>query len=220
MELPKVSKLLWDRVKDQIPAEIVIDEGNFSQLKGLLSTQDCPEDFIGRWTPSGVNTRINVAYCSGVGHLAAHRDADHVVKEHQRSFLTINGYLTDRPKGSGGATRFLVDDILVQGSDILIHDEHVLYRVESDKAGKAVIFHHGLLHDGEPLAAADSPPKWIFRALVYYQREPETAPKLSKAAREARQILKQAIEAEEAGEIGEAIKLYKKAYGLDPSLDN
>lgn len=75
------------------------------------------------------------------------------------------------------------------------------------------------MHDGEPLAEG-SPPKWIYRALVYYQRDPETAPKLTPEEREARSILKQAVAAEESGEIKKAVRLYKQAYKLDPSLDS
>ncbi|CAB9513679.1 Inherit from NOG: P4Hc [Seminavis robusta] len=220
LDAPELSQAIWQRIQDNIPQEIVLTDTNFEQFKGLLASPDIPEDYYGTWKPSGLTSnRVNVAYCSGKGHLAAHRDADHVWNEHERSFLTINGYLTNRPVGSGGATRFLVDDIRVEGSDIPINEEkHVLARVESDKAGKAVVFFHGLMHDGEPLASDDEP-KWIYRALVYYRRDPETAPKLSQEAQEARKVLKEAVAAEEAGQIGLAIQLYKKAYRLDPSLD-
>jgi hypothetical protein len=52
-------------------------------------------------------------------------------------------------------------------------DLDVFYQVESDKA---VFFFHGWMHDGE-LLLDDSPTKRIFRSMIYYQRDPETAPK-------------------------------------------
>jgi hypothetical protein len=216
IEEPGISDLIWERVKHKIPQEIVI--GEQTDIPGLLNTPDSQQEFYGRWTPSGVHPRINIAYCSRKGHLAAHRDADSVLNEHERSFLTINGYLTDRPSGAGGATRFLVDEINVKGADILINDSDVLHRVESDKAGKAVVFLHGLMHDGEPLAKG-SPSKWVFRSLIYYKRDPKTAPKLSEKQKEARKVLGEAEEAEETGRIKDAIALYSRAYRLDPSLE-
>ena len=108
----------------------------------------------------------------------------------------------------------MTDDIRVQGADIPIRDSDVLYRVESDQAGKAAVFFHGLMHDGEPLAE-DSPPKWIFRTLVLYKRDPETAPTMTGDQKQARELK----EAERLGRIQEAIKLYLKAYRPDSSLD-
>jgi tetratricopeptide (TPR) repeat protein len=108
----------------------------------------------------------------------------------------------------------LVDDIRVEGADITIRDEDILRKVEPDQARKAVVFFHGLMHDG-------SPPNLIFRASVYYKRDPETAPILSEEYKEARRVLNEAIfAAEEGGQIDLAIRLYKQAYRLDPSLDN
>lgn len=218
MEIPEIAQLMWDRVKDQIPQELIISEDSYESIRGLLNEPDNKNDFIGRWTPSKMCNRVNVAYCSGKGHLAAHRDADHVLNEHERTFLTINGFLTDRPRGSGGATRFLTDDIVVSGANINIKKEDVLHRIESDSAGRAVVFFHGLMHDGEPLAEG-SPPKWIFRALVYYKRDPQSAPQMTLEEKEARRLFKEAVAAEEGGDISGAIKLYSKAFKLDPSLE-
>lgn len=144
-----------------------------------------------------------------------------MVDEHCRSLLTINGYLTNRPTGFGGTTRFLVDDISVQQDS---HGRHctpetaVTHRVEADKAGKAVIFFHGLMHDGEPLLEG-SPAKWLFRTEVMYQRDPGSTPKLTAQQKEARILVKAAEIAEEGGDIPKAMSLYSRAYRLDPSLD-
>lgn len=218
LEAPEILSVIWDRVKDKVPQEIVIDVDNIQQMQHLHESPDSPHDFIGRWTPSGMKGKVEIAYCSEKGHLAAHRDGVHVVNEHERSFLTISGFLTSRPSGLGGATRFLKDDIRVESADILIREEHILYKVESDQAGRAAVFFHGLLHDGEPLAE-NSPPKWIFIASVYYRRDPETAPTLSEDQTRARQFLDDAMAAEEEGKLDQATQFYKQAYRLDPLLE-
>jgi hypothetical protein len=70
--------------------------------------------------------RVNVAYCTGQGHLAAHCDADQLLNKNEHSLLTINGFLTDRPQGSGRATRFLTGNIIVSGANINIKEEDIL----------------------------------------------------------------------------------------------
>jgi len=89
--------------------------------------------------------------------------------------------------------------------------------VEADKAGKAVVFFHDLMHDGEPLKEG-SPPKWLFRTEIIFERDPETAPKLTDEQREAREFLRRAELAEESSNFTEAMSFYKRAYRLDPSL--
>lgn len=219
----ELSDKAWnERILPNIPQEIVVSEEDETiigmQHRFFLNPKEC----IGRWTPSRMHSSWNVAYCSGRGHLAAHRDGNVVMSEHERSFLTINGYLTDRPLRCGGATRFLKDDIAVckdNQEDIFnVTEEDVLHRVEADHAGKAVIFFHNLLHDGEPLNEGSSP-KWVYRSLIYYKRDPESAPKLTTTEVHARKLIKEAEEAEQSGLIDKAISLYKAAYRLDPSLD-
>merc|ERR1712154_138579 len=158
----------------------------------------------------------------GSGHFGPHRDACRYFDEHHRSLITINGYLTDRPTGFGGATRFVKDSIdlkLNEDGLFTTREEDVLHRVEADKSGKAVVFFHDLMHDGEPLKEG-SAPKWIFHAQVIFERDPETAPRFTREQREAREILKLAETAETEGNVSEAIRLYRRAYKLDSSLDS
>jgi hypothetical protein len=212
MELPHVAERIWGRIRDLIPQEIVVASAAEAP-PGVLYPSSC----IGTWKPSMIGTRVNVALCTGKGHLAAHRDADHVLNEHERTFLTINGFLTDRKANTGGATRFLVDNIPVEGADIRIRPSDILARIEP-AVGRSVVFMHGLMHDGEPIVE-NSEPKWIFRLLVYYKRDPATAPVQTEEQQEAAKLLKLAEAAEEDGQISEAIKLYSRAYRLDPSLE-
>lgn len=211
-----LAEIVFERIKSSLPQEVWVDK-NCDNL-GLRCSK---EVLYGKWTPYALNSRWRVARYSEQGHFAPHRDGCYIVDEHHRSLITLNGYLTDRPTGFGGATRFVKDDIpLYQNEDGIFTtlDSDVVHRVEADKAGKAVLFFHDLMHDGEPLKEG-SAPKWLFRTDVMYERDPETAPKLSLKQIEAREILAEAEKAEEDGKIPEATRLYKKAYRLDPTLD-
>lgn len=207
---------VFQRIRSHIPQEIVVDE-DCSNV-GLMTHKN---DIIGRWTPHSLNDLWRVACYPGKGHFGPHRDGCYIKDEHHRSLITINGYLTDRPLGTGGATRFVKNDIDIYRADSGIfttREEDVLHRVEADKAGKAVLFLHDMMHDGEPLKEG-SAFKWIFRTEIIYERDPDTAAVLTEQQIEARILQGQAEKAEIAGDIPEAIKLYRRAYRLDPSLE-
>jgi hypothetical protein len=214
----EMSQKIYDRIKDYIPQEVIVDKDCTND--GLCYNK---EQIYGTWVPYGLNTRWRVACYPGIGHFGPHRDGCHFVDENHRSLITINGYLTDRPIGFGGATRFVKDSLdlnLDEDTGIFTTtDDDVLHRVEADKHGKAVVFFHDLMHDGEPLKE-NSPPKWLFRTEIMFERDPETAPQLTSQEREARDFVKRAELAEEEGNISEAIRLYKRAYRLDSSLDS
>ena len=142
--------------------------------------------------------------------------------------MTLSGYLTDRPSGFGGGTRFIKEDdectkymenLSVNEDGIFSTDERFIWHVvEADKAGKANMFFHDLLHDGEPLKEG-SPPKWLFITQVMFKRDVDSAPNMTQVQIDARLYLEQAEEAENMGDILEATRLYKKAYRLYPALD-
>lgn len=208
---------IFERIKNHIPQEIVIDE--HYQNPGLLTTNN---SLYGKWKACGLNFRWRLVCYPGQGHFGPHRDGYRQIDEHHRSFITINGFLTDRPSGFGGATRFVKDEI-----DAVLNDEgifstqesDVLYRVEAEKAGTASVFFHELMHDGEPLKPG-SPPKWLFRTEIMYERDPDSAPKMTPAEAEARKLLALAEKAESSGDISKAITLYNRAYRLDPQLED
>mmetsp|Transcript_21200 Transcript_21200/g.44509 ORF Transcript_21200/g.44509 Transcript_21200/m.44509 type:complete len:272 (-) Transcript_21200:101-916(-) len=208
---------IFERIKGRIPQEISIDE--HFQNPGLITNND---ELYGKWKPYGLNFRWRLVCYPGRGHFGPHRDGFYQVDEHHRSFITINGFLTDRPPGFGGATRFVKDDIPAVLNDDGIFstaESDVLHRVEAERAGTASVFFHDLMHDGEPLKEG-SPPKWLFRTEIMYERDPESAPKVTAAQIDAKKCLALAEEAESRGEIGEAIFLYNRAYRLNPRLEN
>jgi hypothetical protein len=212
-----MAEKVFERINDHLPQKVVVDE-NCSNL-GLKTSK---AQLYGRWRPYALNIRWRVVSYPGRGHFGPHRDGPYVVDEHHRSLITINGFLTDRPKGFGGATRFVRDDLDVSlntNGIFTTAESDVLYRVEAENAGTASVFFHDLMHDGEPLKEG-SPPKWLFRTEIMYERDPESAPKLSSKQQDARKHLAQAEEAESKGEISRAISLYNKAYRLDLDLES
>ena len=171
------------------------------------------------WRPYGVNSKIRVCKYpgDGHGHFGPHQDAAWELGPHDRSLLTLNGYLNVLPEGAGGCTRFLVDDLPMYKDErgrFTVEDpaSAVLGAVRPEEVGMAALFYHGHMHDSEPLRRG-SGPKWIWRTEVMYRREPESAPMLCPAAELARRIERDAerIEREEAME---AMKLYQLAQRL------
>mmetsp|Transcript_18155 Transcript_18155/g.28067 ORF Transcript_18155/g.28067 Transcript_18155/m.28067 type:complete len:274 (-) Transcript_18155:37-858(-) len=215
---PDMAKRVYERIERFLPQEVVIDENTNN-----IGLSQHKEDSYGRWKPYKLNARWRIVCYPGRGHFGPHRDGCHIEDENHRSLITLNGYLTDRPLGYGGSTRFLVDDVNVfkneDGIFTIPDDNAILHKVEADSAGKAVLFFHDLMHDGEPLKEGSSP-KWLFRTEVMFERDLATAPFLTWEQREARQLLQEAEKAEVAGDVPKAIHLYNKAYRLDPTLEN
>lgn len=213
----ELAERVFERIKDYLPQEVVVDEN--CEAVGLEQNKS---DLYGTWKPYGLNYRWRIVCYPGSGHFGPHRDGFRFIDENHRSLITINGYLTDRPDGFGGATRFLKDSIDVHQDEekgiFTAKEDDILCCVDANKAGKAVVFFHDLMHDGEPLKDG-SPPKWLFRTEVLYERDPTTAPQLTPEQREAKELLKKAEESEEKGNFSEAMSFYKKAYRLDSSLD-
>ncbi len=214
----EMAEVVFDRIQPYLPQEVIVDE----DCKNLGLEQN-KSDIYGTWKPYGLNSKWRIVCYPGKGHFGPHRDGYYLLDENHRSLITINGYLTDRPHGFGGATRFLKDSLeanLNTSKGIFTAEEDdIICKVDADKAGKAVVFFHDLMHDGEPLKDG-SPPKWLFRTEVMFERDPSTAPQLTADEQEARKFLKKAEESEESGNLKEAMKFYKIAYRLDNSLES
>jgi hypothetical protein len=98
----------------------------------------------------------------------------------------------------------------------------VVHRVAPDTAGKAVLFFHDHLHDGEPIAMDCPVRKWLCHNDILYERRPnnDDAPvALTASQQEAQKHLELAQQCEANGQIEEATQSYRRAYRLDPSLD-
>jgi 2OG-Fe(II) oxygenase superfamily len=217
-----LAERVWERIKDQVPAEIVIHPHD-KEVAGI-EKPDLTK-LQGKWVAVCLNDHWRVAVYDGGGHFGPHRDAYRSESEHRRSFITVNGYLVGLPPGYGGATRYLRDD-----QDAFLDETtgrfapapgSVLHTVAADTAGKAVVFFHGLLHDGEPIDPKCPVEKWIYRTDIMYERDENSimASWLTASQREARQHLEEAQRLEANGQLAEARINYNRAYRLDPALD-
>lgn len=173
MRLPVLAQV-WRRLAHVVPQEVRIGP-DCPPVHGISQAAE----LAGIWSPVGVNQRWRVVCYPYKGHFGPHRDGDYVPSKHERSFLTINGYLSAVPAGYGGATRFLSDEQPLHKDDrgrLAPLPGTVLHEVLPDVAGKSVLFWHGLMHDGQPLADGCPAPKWLYRSEVMYRRDPGTAP--------------------------------------------
>lgn len=206
---------MFERLRTHLDAEVVVDGEESSRLLGLPAGD---EELHGVWRPCGCNPQIRVAKYpgDGRGHFGPHQDGAIELSPNTRSLLTINGYLNTVPEGMGGCTRFLIDDLP------MYKDERGRFTVEDPATsvrgairptlGTAAVFYHGLMHDSEPLAAG-SPPKWIFRTEVLYERTPESAPMVAPETETARRIERSA-ERVERDDPMRAMQLYQVAQRL------
>lgn len=118
----------------------------------------------------------------------------------------------------GGETRMLRDEALSQ----LALDTAGRYRGTAEfeitsvkpQAGRVLVFHQSLAHEGCPPAEAHL--KYIIRSDVMFDRIPAICD--SAQDREAFEIYMQAKEAEGAGQLSEAVALFKRFMRLSPAM--
>jgi hypothetical protein len=121
--------------------------------------------------------------------------------------MTINIYLKTVPESHGGATRFLSPS------------KEVIYKVQP-QLGQAALFRDDVWHDGEELSEGI---KYLLRTDVMYVRDKdfdfETLYGRQDGEVKGRKALSIAEGLEDAGKGGEAVRWYKKAFGLLPALE-
>ena len=235
-----LSQRIWQRLQPHVPATVNLDRQH-PPPAGFQA--ESIRDLCGHWRVGGVNPQFTLLYYTPGGHFGPHRDGYKVLSDHRRSLLTVCIYLTARPRHMGGATQFLQDDLDLPAPDkttgrIEAPPGTVLASVSGDVEGQSVIFWHDVLHQGQALTVvtpkankeeeeddedettlAAPPPKWVLLTQVLYDRDPESALQWTEDERLARAFLAQAEVAEREGRVAEAIRLYNKAYRLDPSLE-
>eukprot|EP00966_Prymnesium_polylepis_P135912 3140807-Prymnesium_polylepis.1 len=163
---------IWQRCAPLLPRWVFVDGSEESRLLGLPFEDP---QLHGLWQLHGINPYMRVGRYpgGGQGHFGPHRDGAYEKSMGVRSLITLNGYLNDVPDGCGGRTRFLKDDLeLYQDASgrFTVKDEAAVTHSVRPERGAAVVFYHGLMHDGEPLSE-DSPAKWIFRFDVLYSKQ-------------------------------------------------
>mmetsp|Transcript_22493 Transcript_22493/g.53018 ORF Transcript_22493/g.53018 Transcript_22493/m.53018 type:complete len:286 (-) Transcript_22493:172-1029(-) len=226
-ESRELASKLWERIRDLVPQEYHFQDAD-TPVDGFQ--QESIRDMIGRWRSGGVKSTFTLLYYPSGGHFGPHRDNYKIISDHERSLLTLSVYLNDRPAGHGGATQFVQEETMTQlpmpdeDQRIQASEETIEVQVEADRAGKAIFFHHDLMHQGQPVDVEGAPsaqaaPKWLLLTQVLYLRDPATAPAWTESQFEARRILALAEKAEVEGDIQVAIRLYNCAYRLDPALE-
>ena len=208
---PELAALMFERLLPSLEPAVVVDGSEEARLRGLPATD---EELHGVWRPCGVNPHIRVCRYpgDGRGHFGPHVDGSIEVGPHERSLLTLNGYLNALPEGAGGRTRFLVDEMPMHTDEqgrftVENPSETVLASIRPEEPGMAAVFFHGLTHDSEPLQEG-APPKWIFRTEVMYRRDPATAPQFEPEVALRRRIEKTAERCERDAPM-RAMQLYQ-----------
>jgi len=211
LERPDLAARIWSRLGPLIEESVLVDGSEECRLLGLPAGD---EALHGLWRPYAVNPVMRICKYPGAGrgHFGPHQDSAVETSFHDRSLLTVNGYLNELPQGVGGCTRFLVDELGMYQDErgrFTVEDasESVRGAIRPEAPGMAAVFYHGLMHDSEPLSAK-APSKWIWRTEVMYRRDPESAPHLD-STEELTRLIERSAERIERNEPMAAMNLYQ-----------
>ncbi|RUP50840.1 hypothetical protein BC936DRAFT_137475 [Jimgerdemannia flammicorona] len=210
-----LANVVWERIRDVLGK---YDE----QISGVLEVKDEDDGMVGkswrmngRWRADGLNEVWRLVRYETGGHFGPHRDGVLVTDLNRRSMKTFMFYLNG--DFEGGTTNFVDDQDLytdeVTGK-IRARDGTIASRVRPE-AGMALVFNHGLLHEGDVLLSGK---KYILRSEIMFSRiEPiENSAKES----EAIQLKQRAEQLESEGRQTEAVALYRRAFKLCPDIEN
>lgn len=216
LDVPELAETVFKRIQPFLEPEITVDGTEESRMLGLPYGDVA---LLGVWRPCGVNPIIRICKYpgDGRGHFGPHHDSAVTLGTHERSLLTLNGYLNALPEGAGGCTRFLIDELPIYKDErgrFTIEDpaSQVRAQIRPEAPGDAAVFYHGLMHDSEPLAQG-APPKWIWRTEVMYKRDEATAP-TSDPTMELVRSIERAAEKIERDDAMRSMQLYQLAQRL------
>ncbi|KAL1411364.1 hypothetical protein Q8F55_002319 [Vanrija albida] len=194
-------------------SRVMFDDGAlasrlWARVAPFYADQLVTDEHGARWRPAELNTRFRLARYQAGGGFAPHHDGRRLATPDSQAFMTLNIYLNSVGQEAGGATRFLAPD----GAVLLAHRPVM---------GCAAAFRDALRHDGEVLALGE---KFLLRTDVMFERVDgpfDFDAVFAGLGREeqAAEALKLAAALEDAGNHGEAVAWYRKAYRLDPSLE-
>lgn len=202
-----MSECMWERIKDQIKP-ILLEPGDYKQTVEGFKLE-------GLWEPYGFNTHWRISKYNEGGHFGPHYDGSTIFSSNLRSLKTFNLYLNGN--FSKGTTNFIKDKQETyknSQNQVVAEEENICYRVVPE-AGMALIFNHYILHEGENVVGGM---KYIFRSDILFRRnEP---PQLCDSESLAISYLEQAKACENEGDFEGAVKWYKKAFRLCPTLED
>lgn len=155
---PYLAELLWSRLKNCLPV-IRITDG--------MTCSDTENDRI--WRPVGVSNLMRFIRYEDGGELVPHYDRTFVYNNNRRTLMSIVIQL----EGHDGATTFIKDSqsdreyVWRHKEDWsrMASDEEKIISIDP-KPGQALVFDHGLLHQGEKVSGR----KTIIRTDVIFER--------------------------------------------------
>lgn len=214
-----IASAIWNRVKQACiegTDNILID---FLRA-GFIENDDQERDLVGLWIPDNLNHDLLFARYPGNGCFAPHTDGRTTHDFNTRSFFSVIIYLADIPLASGGGTRFYVDDAIaslqcLDGMHWTADSSMAFAEVES-VAGRMLIFHQDLVHEGVPTTPDASSNKYIIRSDVMFKRTPALCDSPQDIA--AFDLFQQAENAAEEGDVAGSIALFRRALKLSPEM--
>lgn len=161
---PEYANVLWERIKDQIPAQRVFTDADNTDWDGHEV-----------WEPIGISPLLRFIKYTDGGWLVVHYDSPYVESEDVRTLQSVVIYVQQSDTITGGATRYMTDP--QAGTPIAARnlndqarpatEDEVRLRF-SPEEGTAVIFDHRLLHDAELVKGEGS--KVIIRTDILYRK--------------------------------------------------
>lgn len=156
--------ILWDRIKDQIPAIRVFTDADNTDWDGHEV-----------WEPIGISPLLRFIKYTDGGWLVVHYDAPYVESEDVRTLQSVVIYVHQDESITGGATRYMTDPqagIPIAARNLndqarRATEDEVRLRFTPEE-GTAVIFDHRLLHDAELVEGEGT--KIIIRTDILYRK--------------------------------------------------
>lgn len=207
---------MWKRV------QTAVDESLAIAVDDDEADPNYERELIGHWEPSALNHDLLFARYPSGGAFAPHTDGRAIHDFNTRSFYSVIVFLNTIPVGSGGGTRFYVNDAVKQlksqvNADGKVHwttDPSLVTANVDAVAGRLLIFHQALVHEGVPPLSPHL--KYIIRSDVMMKRNPAVCD--SERDREAYRIFKQAEDLAEAGDVAASMPLFRRAFKLSPQM--
>ena len=230
MDSESMAATLWDRLGPWM-AEAGLDQLEVGRGTGLtplrqeLDRAATPRRWGGAWSARGLNPRFRLVKYRQGGKFDAHCDGQYEVGPHERSWWTVNLYLSDVEDGAEGETEFIADQAACRevlaacggGAEWKKRTPAEALRVRPRRGAALVFYQPGLLHAGRPLKKGV---KYLMRSDVRFVRDPDSFEALTEKQEEAVRIKQLAEELELAGQADEAWKMYRKAFKMFPALED
>ncbi len=219
---PKVSALLWERIKQRVPLRTRHFHPDMPDAESLYE-----RDLIGTWEPVSLSSDLLLARYLDGGHFAPHVDGSTIVDLNTRSLYTALIYLNTCD--GGGETRVFAgeqcDVLTVDGTTGKICGKSASAMAAEGGSHQCVgsivpvegllaLFSYDVLHEGASVHPGHK--KYIIRSDVLYRRQP---PILTETADvEAFALFQKARVMEASGETDEALRLFRLVRRTSPGV--